>query len=74
LSLYAPGEMPKEPKDYYSNVLPAREIIENPDVCRDEGAKSIVEIAENLPIGDYRMREWSEIAGTDGIPSGRIVE
>jgi hypothetical protein len=74
LSLYAPEEMPKEPKDYYSNVLPAREIIENPDVCRDEGAKSIVEIAENLPIGDYRMREWSEIAGTDGIPSGRIVE
>jgi hypothetical protein len=28
LLLYAPGEMPKEPKDYYSNVLPAREIIE----------------------------------------------
>jgi hypothetical protein len=74
LLLYAPGEMPKEPKDYYSNVLPARKLIENPDVCHDKGAKSIVEIIENLPIGDYRMKEWSEIAGTDGIPSGRIVE
>jgi hypothetical protein len=36
LLLYAPGEMPKEPKDYYSNVLPAREVIENPDVCHDK--------------------------------------
>jgi hypothetical protein len=74
LSLYALEEMPKEPKDYYSNVLPAREIIEDPDVCHDKGAKSIVEIVENLPIGKYRMREWSEIAGTDEIPCGRIVE
>jgi hypothetical protein len=28
LSLYAPEEMPKDPKDYYSNVLPAHKIIE----------------------------------------------
>jgi hypothetical protein len=41
LLLYTPGEMPKEPKDYYSNVLPARKIIENPDVCHDKGANKV---------------------------------
>jgi hypothetical protein len=46
LSLYALEEVPKEPKDYYSNVLLAFEIIENPDVCHDEGSRSIVKIAE----------------------------
>jgi hypothetical protein len=53
---------------------PAREIIENPDVCHDKGTNSIVEISENLLIGDYRMEDWPEIAGTDGISSGRIME
>jgi hypothetical protein len=33
-----------------------------------------VKIAENLPIGDYRMKEWAEIAGADRITGGRIVE
>jgi hypothetical protein len=51
LLLYAPGEMPKEPKDDYSNVHPAHEIIENPDVCHDKGAKSIVQIVENFRLG-----------------------
>jgi hypothetical protein len=37
LLLYEPGEAPKEPKEYYSNVLPARKIIESPDVCHDKG-------------------------------------
>jgi hypothetical protein len=50
--LYAPEMVPKDPRDYYSNVLIARRINENPDICHDEGAKSIVKIAENLPLGD----------------------
>jgi hypothetical protein len=74
LLLYAPGEAPKEPKEYYSNVLPARKIIENPDVCHDKGTKSVVAISENLPIGDFGMGDWSEIAGTDRISRGRIKE
>ena len=74
LSLYALEEVPKQPKDYYSNVLPARKIIENPDICHDKGAKSIVKIAENLPIGDYRMTKWTEITGTDRITGGRTAE
>jgi hypothetical protein len=74
LLLYAPGEVPKEPKEYYSNVLPARKILENPDVCHDKGTKSIVEAIESIPIGDYRMGDWVEIAGTDEMSYGRIME
>jgi hypothetical protein len=33
LLLYAPDMVPKDHSDYYMNVLSARKIIENPDIC-----------------------------------------
>jgi hypothetical protein len=72
LLFYAPDMVPKDPRDYYMNVFLAREIIENPEFCHDEGAKSIVEITENLPVGDYRMKEWN-ITQTVRAIGGRPV-
>jgi hypothetical protein len=73
LLLYAPDMAPKDPRDYYTNVLPARKIMENPEICHDEGAKSIVKIAENLPVGDYRMKEWNDFHQTVRAIGGRPV-
>jgi hypothetical protein len=50
--------VPKDPSDYYTNVLSACKIIENPDICHDNGMKSIVKLTANLPVGDYMMKEW----------------
>jgi hypothetical protein len=73
LLLCALDMVPKDPSDYYMNVLPARKIIENPDICHDEGVKSIVKLTANLPVGDYMMKEWNDFPQGPDIGAGRPV-
>jgi hypothetical protein len=73
LLLYAPDMVPKGPRDYYTNVFPARKIIENPEICYAKGTKSIVKITENLPVGDYSMKEWNDFIQTVRAIGGRPV-
>jgi hypothetical protein len=59
--LHALDLAPKDSHDYYMDVLPARKIIQKPEICDDKGMKSIAKLTANLPVGDYVMRGWGDV-------------
>jgi hypothetical protein len=67
LLLYALDLAPKDSHDYYMDVLLARKIIQKPEICDDEGVKSIVKLTASLPVCDYVMRGWGD------VPLGRFL-